>query len=130
MECVSLKEIDLSVWNKMTGTSPSTTTDNIALMFKNCVSLKNADLSCFEGAWTIGELFNGCTSLEHIDIRRLDLPNCMNAIQQGNDFLGSSTGRVPTTCEIIVADQTQKDYMTTNFASYTNVKTAAEYEAE
>ena len=122
--CISLKEIDLSNWAELTGTTPSTSTDSIALMFKQCGSLTKADLSCFKGAWMIGELFSGCTSLQHIDIRKLDLPNCGSV----NNFLGSGQ-TVPYNCEIIVGTQTDKDYMTTNFPDYTNVKTVSEYEA-
>lgn len=122
--CYNLKRLDLSNWT-------TTAANKITLLCKGCSSLTYADLSCFNGAFAIGELFVGCTSLQHIDIRGLDLVNSSGVKQSGNDFLGSSReGRVPTTCEIIVADATQKDYMTTNFASYTNVKTVAEYEAE
>ena len=120
--CENLKEIDFSNWT----TSSSITAIN--LIFKRCSSLKKANLSCFNGAFNIGELFNGCTSLEFIDIRGLDL---VNSTYQSS-FLGvgqGSVGAVPQNCEIIVADQTQKDYMTTNFPDYTNVKTVAEYEA-
>ena len=121
--CENLKEIDMSNW------TISENATSVNLIFKYCSSLKRADLSCFNGAYNIGELFNGCTSLEFIDIRGIDLVN--SGYQ--NTFLGGgqgSVGRVPYDCKIIVADQTQKDYMATNFSSYTNVKTAAEYEAE
>ena len=134
--CNSLKEIDFSKWNTLTGTTPTSTTDSINGIVKGCTSLKKANLSCFAGAWNIGGLVCGCTSLEHLDIRRLDLTTCTNVKENNQDFLGSSAsassqgGRVPTTCEIIVADATQKTYMATEFPSYTNVKTVAEYEAE
>lgn len=123
--CENLKEIDMSNW-----TPPSS--GNVNLVFKGCTSLTSANLSSFVGGYNIGELFNGCTSLQHIDIRGFDFANCTYVIATGGtNFLGSPTlGYVPTTCEIIVADQTQKDFMTTNFASYTNVKTVVEYEAE
>ena len=35
---------------------------------------------------------------------------------------------VPTSCLIIVKDDASKEWMSTNFASWTNVKTVAEYE--
>ena len=117
--CENLKEIDMSNW------TISENAGAINLIFKYCSSLKRADLSCFNGAYNIGELFNGCTSLEFMDIRGIDLVN--SGYVTGQNFFIKN---VPLNCEIIVADQTQKDFMTTTFSSYTNVKTAAEYEAE
>lgn len=118
--CSALTRFDCSMWTTTAATS-------ITLFFKECTSLKWADMSSFKGALNIGELFNVCTSLEHIDIRGLDLPNCTNT----NTFLGrTSTTCVPTTCEIIVGTQADKDFMATSYSSYTNVKTVAEYEAE
>ena len=126
--CKNLVEIDLSSWDVDTpSTPPSSNTNQMSLMFKECTSLVRVDLSCFNGAYNIGEMFNGCTSLEFIDVRGFDLTLCYSA----TNFLGnSSTGwNVPYNCEIIVADQTQKDWMTNKFPNYTNVKTVAEYES-
>lgn len=122
--CLKLKEIDLSSWGTIAGTNPTSTSDTIALMFKLCSSLKRADLRCFSGSWMIGELFTSCTSLEHVDLRGLDFATCGST----SNFLGTNPD-VPTTCEIIVADATQKEWMATNYPTYTNVKTVAEYES-
>lgn len=116
--CSSLTRFDCSMWTTTAATS-------ITLFFKECTALKWADMSSFKGSLNIGELFDGCTSLEHMDIRGLDLSTCTNT----NTFLGSNY-RVPTTCEIIVGTQADKDFMSTSYSSYTNVKTVAEYEAE
>lgn len=126
--CKNLVEIDLSSWDVDTPPTHSSYNDNhMSVMFKECQSLVRADLSCFNGDYNIGEMFNGCTSLEFIDIRGFDLTLCYSS----TNFLGnSSKGYVPSTCEIIVADQTQKDWMTNHFPDYTNVKTVAEYENE
>ena len=113
--CSSLKEIDLNNWT--TGTLAG-----INGMFQNCSSLETAFLGSLEGSCSINNLFTGCTSLEYINISGLDLVNCTNQ----STFLGDSTAspatNVPYNCEIIVADQTQKDFMTTNFPNYTNVR--------
>lgn len=124
--CYKLKEIDLSSWGTITGTSPTASSDVIGTMFRDCTSLKIADLRCFSGDFLVASLFQGCTSLEHIDIRGLDFANCTNT----DTMLGGSQGvDVPTTCEIIVADTTQKEWFATNYPDYTNVKTVAEYES-
>ena len=128
--CYSLKEIDLSSWNTITSTSPSSTAYSVNMIFRDCISLKSADLRCFSGSWNMGQLVAGCTSLEHLDIRGIDLTTSTNVIEQKATFLNNSTGNVPYNCEIIVADATQKAYMATEFPDYTNVKTVAEYEAE
>jgi len=58
----------------------------------------------------------------NVDISGLDLVNCTNQ----SSFLGNATATTPTNvpynCEIIVANQTQKNWMTTNFSNYTNVR--------
>lgn len=117
--CTKLKKVDMSSLN-------ITDPQNFSLVFKNCSALERVDIAGIKGVSDVGELFSGCTSLSYIDISGLDIANCSNVINQYGTFLDN----VPTTCEIIVADQTQKDFMTTTFPSYTNVKTAAEYEAE
>jgi len=117
--CEKLTEIDLSNWNVMT----LSTTGYINYMFNSCPSLKRINLSSFQGGnWSIDSLFKGCTSLESLDISGLDLVNCTNQ----SSFLGNATATTPTNvpynCEIIVANQTQKNWMTTNFSNYTNVR--------
>ena len=130
--CGNLKKVNFDNWD-ITSTTYSSTDHNINSMFRGCTSLKSIDLSCFKGNWNIGNLMAGCTSLEHLDIRGLNISNCGYVIESSSqNFLGNSEstlgGRVPYNCEIIVADQTQKDYMNTNLPDYTNVKTIAEYE--
>lgn len=93
-------------------------------MFKNCSSLVSVDFSNTEGTklGTTTRMFSGCSKLNFIDFRTIDLTTIVN---KTNMFQS-----VPTSCEIIVADQTQKTWMNTNFSSYTNVKTIEEYENE
>lgn len=91
--------------------------------FQNCSNVKVIDLSGIVGkTYRLSSTFNGCSSLEKIDIR--------NLIIGAGVAYSSMLNSVPTTCEIIVKDDTTKTWFNTNFSSYTNVKTAAEYEAE
>lgn len=93
-------------------------------MFYNCNALLELDLS----GWEIKEgvnfayMFSGCTRLRKIDMRNID-----------TSHIGDKTNmlsNVPTTCLIIVGTDTDKTWFATNFPTYTNVKTVAEYEAE
>lgn len=120
-QCNSLKSIDCSAWTLPISSDASiySTTQ----MFSGCTSLKRADLSCFKGSWNITSLLYNCASLEYLDIRGLDLTTCTGVYTDANaNFLYN----VPTTCEIIVADNTQKTFMNTTFPDYTNVKTVGE----
>lgn len=98
-------------------------------VFTNCNSLEDLDLSNFVlyggGNVTTMSMFNGCTSLKKLDLRNIDF----SKIGTKTSMFGTSAGGVPDNCLIIVADQTQKDWMNTNFSRLTNVQTVAEYEA-
>lgn len=129
---------------------------NVANLFYNCHSLETAIVNYnLSNVTNYNSLFNGCNKLkriefnntintsltissamymfyycvkaEYIDLRYFDLTKIQN---KTNMFGTSSSDGVPNNCEIIVADQTQKDWMNTNFSRLTNVKTVAEYEAE
>lgn len=120
-QCTSLKSIDCSAWSLPTSSDASTY--STTQMLSGCTSLKRADLSCFKGSWNITSLVDSCTSLEYLDIRGLDLTTCTGVYTDATyNFLHD----VPTTCEIIVADNTQKTFMNTTFPDYTNVKTVGE----
>lgn len=112
--CKKLTKVDFSNTNLASLNTLNST-------FKNCTALTEADLSGINVS-VYGDysyMFQGCTALQKIDIRGLDLTN------------GSYDGmlnNVPTSCEIIVMNDDCKTLMATNFSSYTNVKTVAEYE--
>ena len=72
-------------------------------------------------------MFSGCKKLMHLDIRNFDFTNVTNYT---NMFGGLSSTRVPSSCLIIVKDDTVKSWITSNFTRWTNVKTVAEYEAQ
>lgn len=120
--CFSLKNIYMSNLN----TSKVTTTSS---MFYNCKSLTSLDLSFFDttALKNISSMFMYCVSLSHLDIRTFDFNKFTNT---STAFGNASYDGPPDNCEIIVADQTQKDWLAANFSRLTNVKTVAEYEAE
>lgn len=99
------------------------TTIVLSNSFQNCSNVKVLDLSGLVGTtYRMSSAFNGCTSLEKLDIRGLTIGDGV--------FSSSMLNNVPTTCVIVVKDDATKTWFNTNFSSYTNVKTAAEYEAE
>lgn len=111
--------------NSLTNFKVSHIGNDINRLFYNCRSMESIDLSEVYPAQQITNISNafyGCTSLQHLDIRNFALENVT--------LYSGMLGNVPTTCEIIVKDATSKTWMNTNFSSYTNVKTVAEYEAE
>lgn len=70
--------------------------------------------------FSCNQLFSGCSKLEKLDIRTMPtqkIGNITNMLQN-----------VPTTCLIIVGTDADKTWFATNFPTYTNVKTVAEYE--
>lgn len=115
--CKAITSLDLSSFN----TSKVTDMSN---MFIGCNNIESLDLSSFNttNVTTMYYMFSQCNKLEYLDIRNFDFTN-----------VGNTTGmfmNVPTNCLIIVKDDTAKTWVTTNFATLTNVKTIAEYEAQ
>lgn len=97
--------------------------NNVSNMFYGCTLLETIDMSNTEITKSIDmqRMFQNCKALKLLDIRKIDFVTyCKNS---ANMLLN-----VPTTVEIIVADDTQKNWFATNFSTYTNVKTVAEYE--
>ena len=99
-------------------------------MFAYRHSLTTLDLSMFEtpALTRTGDMFTKCTALRHIDMRNFDFSGVTT--YYGNTFGNNASNGVPNDCEIIVKDQTQKDWVTSKFSRLTNVKTVEEYEAE
>ena len=116
-ECKKLTSIDMS-W--LTGSNITT----VETIFSNCSRLESIDLSNFNTTKSINcsSMFSYCTALKHLDMRSFDFSKVSTKT--------SMFSYVPTDCEIIVADDTQKDWFATNFSTLTNVKTVAELEAE
>lgn len=116
--CTLLTDVNLSSFD-------TKKVDNMNYMFSRCSELTTLDLSNFETpALTKTMLmFENCTKLAHIDMRKFDLSNVSS---YGNMFGGNKNSGVPDNCEIIVADDTQKTWITSKFTRLTNVKTVAE----
>lgn len=93
-------------------------------MFQYCSSVVELDLSWLynEGDINTTDMFNKCSSLQKIDLRNFNL----SLISSGN--CSNMFKSVPAACLIIVKDDASKEWMNTNFANWTNVKTVAEYE--
>lgn len=100
--------------------------ENMNTMFGNCTSLTRLDLSSWNVSNVVNTsyMFNNCVSLQFIDLRTFDFSRITNY----TNMFGSSSYIVPTNCLIIVADNTQKQWLRSKFSSYTNVKTVEEYE--
>lgn len=62
-----------------------------------------------------------CSLLELLDVRNFTFSNATS--------WSSMLQQVPTTCVIVVKDATEKAWFNTNYPTYTNVMTAAEYDA-
>lgn len=123
-DCGSVTMLDLSMFDTVNVTT-------MGGMFSGCRNLETADLSSFytTNVTDMGSMFASCVSLEFLDIRNFTF----DSVTSFNNFLGYQGGPtyyVPRDCEIIVKSQTEKNWFATNFSSYTNVKTVAEYEAE
>lgn len=116
--CAGLTELNLSSFD----------TSNVSSfygMFNGCKNLIELDLSSFNPSVNTdtGRMFQNCTSLQKIDFRNFDFSKAT----AHNNMFGLNTAIVPTTCLIIVKDNTQKQWLNTNFSNYTNVKTLSEY---
>jgi hypothetical protein len=75
------------------------------------------------GSLTLSKTFSGCTSLRHLDIRNMEIPEDI--------FIGFHTfDGVPTDCEIIVKDDSMRNLIKRDYPNFTNIKTIAEYKAD
>lgn len=119
-ECLLLEEVGKLKVEVLTNTTS---------MFSGCSLLSNVVFvsNNLIAPTKTPSMFYNCKKLMHIDLRVFDFTNDNDYI---NMFGSSASNGVPDDCEIIVADDTQKTWINTNFSRLTNVKTVAEYEAE
>lgn len=105
-------------------TASGITINNCSYMFNGCLQITEIDLSSVDLSSTtnVQNMFYQCKVLEKLDIRTLD--NVGNITSKNNMLY-----RVPSNCLIIVKDATVKAWFNSNFGSWTNVQTVAEYEA-
>lgn len=90
--------------------------------FNMCRALTRLDLSgfsCADGTLYARNMFYDCISLEFLDVRNFSFSTASTTTNM--------LYNVPTTCVIIVRDDTEKAWFNTNYASYTNVMTVREY---
>lgn len=96
----------------------------LSYTFYSCSNLTSLDLS----SWVNNKItycsytFAYCSKLKYLDMRNFDFTKLTTIAQ----IMGATTGGVPVDCEIIVKDQTQKDWFATKLARFTNVKTVDE----
>lgn len=116
--------------------------NNFSYMFAgntNGSSLVSLNLSTFTNEANNGDvncsnMFSKCPNLQHLDLRGFDFTKITTASNYSNMF-GTTYDSVviPSNCEIIVKDATQKAWFNNNtnaaINKFTNVKTVAEYEA-
>ena len=91
------------------------------------VKLTELDLSSFETPvlTNASEMFMQARKLIKIDMKNFDFTK----LTSYSSMFGSNASSGPKdNCLIIVKDQTQKDWINTNFSRLTNVQTVAEYE--
>ena len=115
--CSNLTSLDLSNFNT------SNVTD-MQSMFYNCKNLTSLDLSNFNTSkvTNMQSMFYNCSNLTYLDIRNFDFKK---VVSYSNIF-----NNVPSTCEIIVKDDTAKEWIFAKRSDFTNVKTVVEKEAE
>lgn len=113
-----IKKLDLSGWN-------TSNVIDMSYMFNACGKLQKIDASNFTAKQNvnINWCYAYCSSLNLLDMRNFDFTLV------GNKQATFSNG-FPATCEIVVADSTQKEWFATNFSLLTNVMTATEYDAK
>ena len=111
--CDGLRSLDVSKFN----TSNIT---NMRYMFYACANIINLNLSNFntDRVTDMSYMFANCERLLSLDIRNFNFNN-----------VGSYTGMfngVPSNCEIIVANDNAKRWITSKFSNLINVKTVGE----
>ena len=108
--CSSLMSLDLS--NFDTGI-----VETMQYMFYGCSKLEELDLSNFNtiNVSTMQSMFYGCRKLTTLDMRNAEIPSSVT-------YTNMLTN-VPTTINIYLKDtQGNRDFMSNNFSTYTNVQ--------
>ena len=76
-DCIGIRDLDLTYFNT------STVRTNMQNLFAGCTNLKTANINNFDmiNITTVASLFNGCASLENIDISGWKNPNNIKTAQ-------------------------------------------------
>jgi hypothetical protein len=128
--CTSMKLMFTKCYRLMYGDFSQFNTSKVQRMdsmFSECRDLVELDLSSFtsESLTKTSQMFQKCPMLRKIDIRNMSFAN----VTSFSDMFGSATDGLANDCLIIVKDNTEKSWITSNFTRLTNVKTVAEYES-
>ena len=111
--CDVLASLNVSTFN-------TENVNNMRYMFYACNRIINLDLSNFNTnrVTDMSYMFANCERLTLLDIRNFNFGNVTSYTGMFNS--------VRNNCEIIVADDTAKRWITSKFSNLTNVKTVAE----
>ena len=115
--CSNLTSLDLSIFD-------TNNVINMSYMFSACSSLTSLDLSSFNtsSVTNMSSMFRNCSKLTNLNISNFDFTK---VISYSNIF-----DNVPSNCEIIVKDDTSKEWVLAIRSDFINVKTVVEKEAE
>ena len=115
--CSNLTSLDLSIFDTNNVT-------NMSYMFSACSSLTSLNLSSFNtsSVTNMSSMFRNCSKLTNLNISNFDFTK---VISYSNIF-----DNVPSNCEIIVKDDTSKEWVLAIRSDFINVKTVVEKEAE
>ena len=108
-DCVNLQGV------KFNETFNTSRVVNMSNLFNGDNKITSIDLSMFNtsNVTDMSYAFN-CENLKHLDISNFDFTNVVEKT--------AMFANTPTTCEILVKDETAKNWMNTNFPEMTNVK--------
>ena len=139
--CYNLESLDLSSWNTSNVTTISqafyncskltnldlssfdtSSNTNMYETFKDCIKLESLDLSSWDtsNVTNMTNAFHNCEKLKYLDMRKADFSK---VTANGSQNVFSS---VPADCEIIVKDDTAREWVLARKSSFTNIKTVAE----
>lgn len=111
--CDALRSLDVSNFN-------TSNINNMRYMFYACSNIINLNLSNFNTnkVTDMSYMFANCERLLSLDIRNFNFNNVSSYTGMFNS--------VPSNCEIIVADDNAKRWITNKFSNLINVKTVGE----
>ena len=106
--CWNLLKLDLSNFDTSNVT-------NMTYMFYQCYAIESINLSSFNTSKVanMSSMFQNCVKLDKLNIKKFDFTNVTN----NTNFLLN----VPTNAEITVGSTSAKEWLNTNFSSYTNI---------
>lgn len=113
-ECSALETLDM-------GNLKTPNLKTVTYAFNKCTNLKRLILTnmTIPNATNVSYMFNMCESLEYLDIRSMEFPGTITTNTR-------MIAQVPFDCEIIVKDDTARNYLLSLNNTLTNIKTVAE----